>query len=202
MIVPFCTQPFSNVSQHASIILPRAEKHACWEKLEGNCATLSCFVWSVIAPESLFFFLSMHKICSLYLNVPVFKPAGMNFEGYSNLQFDGLHWEKKTQLCFPAYVVTCKPGVIIRLVWSWAHETEGAQGVHGNCHWKSGCRIGQCGSMTAYMSMVTANCMHTLWVVTQDGRIPGSVIRVWSSCMFHLPSFPSLLLFLTEFFVF
>jgi hypothetical protein len=72
----------------------------------------------------------------------------------------------------------------MRLVWSWAHETEGAQGVHGNCHLKSGCRIGQCGSMTAYMSMMTAN-----WVVTQDGRIPGSVIRVWSSCMFHLPSF-------------
>lgn len=72
----------------------------------------------------------------------------------------------------------------MRLVWSWAHETEGAQGVHGNCHWKSGCRIGQSGSMTAYMSMMTAN-----WVVTQDGRIPGLVIRVWSYCMFRLPSF-------------
>lgn len=66
--------------------------------------------------------------------------------------------------------------------------------MHGNCHWKSGCRIGQCGSMTAYMSMMTAN-----WVVTQDGMIPGSVIRVWSSCMFRLPSFSlHALVFLTS----
>jgi hypothetical protein len=125
-------------------------------------------------------------------NVLVFKPAGMNFEGYSNLQFDGLHWQKKNQTLLSC-IVTCKPGVIIRLVWSWAHETEGAQGVHGNCHWKSGCRIGQCGSMTAYMSMMTAN-----WVVT---RMAGFQVQWFVSgrlaCFISL-LFPSLLLFLTS----
>jgi len=81
------------------------------------------------------------------------------------------------------------------------HENEGAgvqrpEPMHGNCHLKSDCRIGQCGSMTAwesYMSMIPANCMHTQWVVTQDSR---SVICFWSSWMF-LPSFSCLFLFLT-----